>query len=170
MSSRGGTPLGKRVWRSRSRSMLLLLSRGRVRGVVAAAVFRLADPRLRPVLVPEDLAAGAVLVVRLLLAPVTPWARLRWAPSEAARLNVLPHSGHLNSSELVAAGLLVDLVRRGRAICLLVCPMLAWEHTRRSWHLAGPASVFLRGPRLEPQTALSGGRVRWPRSCTAQRR
>src|SRR4029077_18898723 len=29
-------------------------------------------------------------------APATPWARFRWAPKEAARLNVLPHSGHLN--------------------------------------------------------------------------
>jgi hypothetical protein len=51
-----------------------------------------------------------------LLAPLTAWARLRWAPSEAARLNVLPHSGQVNSPLLVAVGLFADVVRRGRAI------------------------------------------------------
>src|SRR3954452_7878327 len=29
-------------------------------------------------------------------APTIPWARLRWAPNDAGRVNVLPHSGQTN--------------------------------------------------------------------------
>src|SRR3954452_3094631 len=31
--------------------------------------------------------------------PATPWARLRWAPSDAGRVNVFPHSGQTNSPD-----------------------------------------------------------------------
>jgi hypothetical protein len=47
--------------------------------------------------------------------PATPCARLRWAPSEAGRVNVLPHSGQTNVPDFsLVAGRLRGLVEAER--------------------------------------------------------
>jgi hypothetical protein len=111
--SRAGRPLGNSACRSASRLTTAAAPSREARRVRAAV-------RRRP------LAAALTLrrlLVRALLAPATPWARLRWAPSEAARVNVFPHSGQVSSPadcaccSLVARVLLV--VRRGRAMRFL---------------------------------------------------
>ena len=52
--------------------------------------------------------------------PATPWARLRCAPSAAALVNVLPHSGQVTALLAAGSGVLVLFVvrlRRGRTSC-----------------------------------------------------
>ena len=51
----------------------------------------------------EGFAADAVVLVRLLLVPVMPCTLLRCAPSEAARVKVLPHSGQVSAVEFPVA-------------------------------------------------------------------
>src|SRR5579871_4013458 len=87
-------PLGKSVCRSASRLGDPFAPAAR------SAV--LARPRARRRLVVRVVAvAGAGLVVCFaavwLVAPGILWLWWRWAPSEAARVKVRPHSGHLNS-------------------------------------------------------------------------
>lgn len=73
--------------------------------------------------------------VRRFEAPTTPCARLRCAPSEAARANVLPHSGQVNVSSPV--------------VCLLVAvlallPVVALRDlaifVNASFHVSAPKS------------------------------
>src|SRR6476646_9808755 len=101
-SWRGGIPAGKRARRSASRST------GCAPPLGAAAVER---PRLLLVVVLRLLEALALVrvLVAFLEVPATPWVILRCAPSEAARVNVFPHSGQVSAS---AAGVAFALVVR----------------------------------------------------------
>src|SRR5262249_41362148 len=99
-ASRAGTPPGKIAWRRASRLSCAADARAgeRLERRPLAAEL-VADARatfLLDVTAPERV----LLVPRALeVAPSTPWARRRWAPSAAARVNVRPHSGHLNVSD-----------------------------------------------------------------------
>src|SRR5207249_2954948 len=97
-SSRGGIPCGKSVFR-------------RVLRLIAAVGAWALEPRppierLGRRAVPAVFVAAARVLPRRLtgfdfarvVAPATPWAWRRWAPSAAARANVRPHSGHVNCS------------------------------------------------------------------------
>jgi hypothetical protein len=101
MFSLAGIPFGNSFWRSASRSSdpsRLARARG---GLLTARLVR-----ARRVLVVAVADVARPLVRRFarlwLAAPTTPCACLRWAPSAAARVNVRPHSGHLNSSVVLA--------------------------------------------------------------------
>lgn len=112
-SSRAGSPLGKSVCSSASRLTAPLAA-----GVSAP----LRPLRLRVWL----LALGRVVppLLRLLLLrlrwleePDIPWARLRCAPREAARVKVFPHSGQVSTSpppDPLASS--VDAARRALAM------------------------------------------------------
>ncbi len=102
ISSLGGIPFGNTALSNASRSALARVRRPRsfeAAGLVDAV------RRRRPPLAPD--AEGAVERARELagarprlervVAPTTPCACRRWAPSAAARLNVRPHSGHVKS-------------------------------------------------------------------------
>jgi hypothetical protein len=126
-SSRAGTPFGKSVCRSASRlteprplplseEVELLRLRPRVACcwlVWATALLR-AEPPFR-----EPLRAR-VRCARF-EAPATPCARLRCAPKDAARLKVVPHSGHTNvpSSLTALVSLLVLVVAALRVLAIL---------------------------------------------------
>ena len=113
ISCRGGIPFGNSAFNSASRSAV-----GRVRRRPSVDAVR----RVRALLElrPEALAVLVraarvveVVVVRprdwrrpefvLLEVPTTPCACRRWAPSAAARENVRPHSGHVNSCCVVGS-------------------------------------------------------------------
>lgn len=65
--------------------------------------------------------------------PTTPWARLRCAPSEAGRVNVLPHSGQVSApSLLVVLLVLVDVARL--ALAMLANASFPTGLTRRKRH------------------------------------
>jgi hypothetical protein len=99
--SLAGMPFGNSFCRSASRSTDP--SRlARARGELPTA--RLVRRRRVLVVAVADVARPLVRrFARLwLTAPTTPCACLRWAPSAAARVNVRPHSGHLNSSAVLA--------------------------------------------------------------------
>lgn len=97
ISSRAGSPFGKRVCRSASRLMPPppdeALVRPRTRVCSRARVMRRVVP----------LFEAPPLPVRRFDAPDTPCARLRWAPREAARVKVLPHSGQVSVAAPAAA-------------------------------------------------------------------
>ena len=113
ISCRGGIPFGNSAFNSASRSAV-----GRVRRRPSVDAVR----RVRALLElrPEALAVLVraarvveVVVVRprdwrrpefvVLEVPTTPCACRRWAPSAAARENVRPHSGHVNSCCVVGS-------------------------------------------------------------------
>ena len=83
-AARAGIPFGNSCCRSASRS----------KSSFGAARVSIVDRRR-----PFDAAACRLPFAWALLldAPATPCARRRWAPSDAGREKVLPHSGHVNS-------------------------------------------------------------------------
>ena len=96
--------------------------------------------RLVDVLSDRRRARLAVAGRELVRAPGTPWVRWRCAPSAAARVKVLPHSGQVNA--LLRCGWLdrleeVLVVRRARTIVVLSVVLvdlhaLSVQHSRRS--------------------------------------
>lgn len=107
-SSRGGMPFGKSAFKSASRSVALPVRWRPVAFLRVPPLLERLDVRERRALLP--VAGVPAVVVRrdrrpaaraLLDVPTTPCACRRWAPSAAARENVRPHSGHLNSCLLV---------------------------------------------------------------------
>src|SRR5437879_2347866 len=105
-SSRGGTPVGKAALRSAFRTSAGAAARRERRPVVVrawplASVAAAFAPELLPLLLAVVRRRRAVFpALALLDDPATPCARLRCAPSAAARVNALPHSGQTNSSWL----------------------------------------------------------------------
>ena len=119
-ASRAGTPFGNSAWRSASRLIPLVgllseaLARPRLRVVCDRVV---CAPLLPPVLPPLREPLRARVRRARVDAPTTPWARLRCAPSEAGRVKVLPHSGHVSAPSLLAARvILADVARLALAI------------------------------------------------------
>ena len=120
-SSRAGRPFGKSVCRSWSRLTppLRPSSEELVRPRVRVVCWRIdwARPVLR---VAPPLRELARLPVRRFDSPTTPCARLRCAPSEAGRVNALPHSGQVSalSARLLFASLLVLPVAALRTLAI----------------------------------------------------
>jgi hypothetical protein len=90
VSCRGGIPFGKSARRSASWSTPRL---GRLGALVGAA----ATVLVRRVRVAAVLRAALRRLRAFWEVPATPWIRARWAPSDAGRVNVLPHSGQISS-------------------------------------------------------------------------
>jgi hypothetical protein len=140
-SSRAGIPLGKIAFRSASRSIAPFASTVIPRGLVRLAaatldrIVRLVVAALDRVVVEAD-GAEPCRILRLLFAcadlPATPCARLRWAPSAAARVNFRPHSGHVNSTVSVVACFVVAVLFAAPRLDALGC-VLALGTFLTSW-------------------------------------
>jgi hypothetical protein len=104
-SSLAGIPSGKTDFSKASRSIpsRLATAPGPVR---VAARLLIPEP---PVAREDELRVGR-LIARF-ARPATPCARLRCAPSAAARLNVRPHSGQTNAPASAAGAVLREAAR-----------------------------------------------------------
>lgn len=149
-SSRAGTPRGNRACKSASRST----PPDRLRLVRAAGCpGSPLDRSAREVLLALALRAAARRAV--LVTPRTPWARFRCAPSDAARPNAFPHSGHTNPSLLVLFDLVfLPLADLGRAVAMRSHFLPFWGTDCYARYL----SRVWMAPQLEPSCTTLGSR------------